>query len=390
MTTTPQHNWPMVRLGDVLQEFTARPTPEQQAGTILTLTEKNGFMRQEDRFNKRLALENTSKYKVIRRGEFALNPYLLWAGAIALNTRFEEGIISPLYPTFRVSPSASAGYLNHLFKTEAMISRFDQIAFGSVPRKRRTRVPDFLSLQIPLPPLEEQHRIAEILDAAISSRSSITERLTTLSQLKHDVFSSMFLAKPRVTTTIGEYLESTQYGTSAKANESTGIPILRMGNITYGGDVDLAQLKYIDMSSQDRVKYSLREGDLLFNRTNSKDLVGKTAVFPHLDGEYTFAGYLVRCRVNDTATPEYVAGFLNSPAGKTLLRNKAKAIVGMANINAKELASTPIPVAVLPEQQEFSRIVRSIDKVSNALRQQLQLADDLVLSLNIRAFQGKL
>ncbi len=278
------------------------------------------------------------------------------------------------------------GYLFHALK-EPLSEIWNKTSFVTVKHLSAKKLSEAL---IPLPPLEEQHRIAEILNAAISSRSSITERLTTLSQLKHDVFNSMFLVKPRVTTTIGEYLESTQYGTSAKANDSTGIPMLRMGNITYGGDVDLAQLKYIDMSSQDRVKYSLREGDLLFNRTNSKDLVGKTAVFPHLDGEYTFAGYLVRCRVNDTATPEYVAGFLNSPAGKTLLRNKAKAIVGMANINAKELASTPIPVAAVPEQQEFSRIVRSIDKVSNALRKQLQLADDLVLSLNIRAFQGKL
>ena len=91
----------MVPLGDILQEYKLNPLQNEDL-PVLTLTEKNVFVYQKDRFNKRLATEDTSTYKVVRPMSLAFNPYLLWAGALAQNTGDESGIISPLYPTFNV------------------------------------------------------------------------------------------------------------------------------------------------------------------------------------------------------------------------------------------------------------------------------------------------
>ena len=155
-----------MKICDVLVEFKLSPV-ENHEYEILTLTEKNGFVRQVDRFKKRLATEDISKYKVVERNTSAFNPYLLWAGAVALNDNFDDGIVSPLYPTFRVKEDVDAEYLFAILLSPQMIQQFDQISYGSVPRKRRSSVKDFLNLQLPgLPPLGEQKRIAEILGEA--------------------------------------------------------------------------------------------------------------------------------------------------------------------------------------------------------------------------------
>src|SRR5262245_43478232 len=102
-----------VQLTDILVEFDerlgGRPEPE-----ILTLTERLGFVPQRLRFNKRLAVEDTSDYKVIRLHDIAFNPYLLWAAAIAQNTEWERAIISPLYPTFHVREGYDPRFVNYL------------------------------------------------------------------------------------------------------------------------------------------------------------------------------------------------------------------------------------------------------------------------------------
>ncbi len=127
----------MISVGHVLVEY--KELPEiGWAPPVLTLTEKKGFVLQSDRFKKRLATEDTSKYKVVRRNDIAFNPYLLWAGAVAQNTIIDEGVISPLYPTFRIRDGYDARYVARLLLSEKMIAKYDSIAFGSVPRRRRS------------------------------------------------------------------------------------------------------------------------------------------------------------------------------------------------------------------------------------------------------------
>jgi type I restriction enzyme S subunit len=133
----------------------------------------------------------------------------------------------------------------------------------------------------------------------------------------------------------------------------------------------------------------VREGDILFNRTNSPDLVGKTAVFRHSE-PMAYAGYLVRLRVNQEATSEFISAFLNSRYGKATLRGMCKSIIGMANINATEVQTIRIPKPPVELQRTFARLV--IEMESHTRRQLSSEAsmDAQFASLQHRAFRGEL
>lgn len=179
---------------------------------------------------------------------------------------------------------------------------------------------------------------------------------------------------------ISDLTETSQYGTSAKAGSEGAYPILRMGNITREGHLDLSDLKYIDFSPSEAARYTTKPGDLLFNRTNSAELVGKTAVVRD-EKPYAFAGYLVRIRTNSLADPHYVSAYLNSTLGKRKLRSMAKSIVGMANINARELGSIRIPVPPLDEQRRIAAILDQADVLRRKRRESLVVLKKLRASI---------
>ena len=162
---------------------------------------------------------------------------------------------------------------------------------------------------------------------------------------------------------IGEIVE-TQYGTSKKASaeSSNGIPILRMNNIKYSGEMDYKDLKYIELSDSEKEKFLLKKGELLFNRTNSKELVGKTGLF-NLDIPMAFAGYLIRIKPSNLIHSKFLLFFMNSEFMKKLLYNKAKNIVGMANINAKELEDFSIILPPIELQNKFAERIEKIEKL---------------------------
>lgn len=250
------------------------------------------------------------------------------------------------------------------------------------------------SIIIAVPSLAEQRRIAAILDKADAIRRKHEQALALADDFLRSTFLHMF-GDP-VTNPIGwpvgtlrDLIKEVKYGTAQKAYSTGKYPILRMGNITYQGGWDLTDLKYIDLSGADRQAYLVQFDDILFNRTNSKDLVGKTAVFDQRE-EYIFAGYLVRARVNDRADPYYISAYLNSRHGKETLRSMCKSIIGMANINAQEFLNLSIALPEIETQKEFRRKVEAVKSTCDSHRQAHIMANGLFLSLSQRAFRGEL
>ena len=224
---------------------------------------------------------------------------------------------------------------------------------------------DVKELKIPLPPLDEQRRIVGILNRSAKIERMRARARELMGEFMRALFVKMFgdpVENPMGwdVRPLGAYCILTQYGTSKKAtNQAAGLPVLRMGNVTYCGDLDCTDLKWIALSESDVEKHILRTGDILFNRTNSKALVGKTGIW---DGrcEAVSASYFIRLRLDETSVcPTYVWAFMNSKTMKQRLFESARGAIGQANINAKELKSFLLPVPPLDLQHRYADLVET-------------------------------
>lgn len=121
---------------------------------------------------------------------------------------------------------------------------------------------------------------------------------------------------------IGDIVTDVRYGTSKPAVEGGQYPYLRMNNLTFDGHLDLKDLKYIDIPDDEIEKCIVRKGDVLFNRTNSIELVGKTVTFD-LPEYMVIAGYIIRVRLNGRLLPEVLSQYMNLEALKEMLRGMA-------------------------------------------------------------------
>lgn len=225
---------------------------------------------------------------------------------------------------------------------------------------------------IPVPPLEEQSRIVAELDLLTGIIDKQNAQLKELDNLALAIFYDMFgdpIENPKGwdVKKLGDLSTSVSYGTSSPSSTVGKYKYLRMNNITYEGFLDLTDLKYIDMDDAEFEKYSVREGDVLFNRTNSMDLIGKTTYIHDME-PMIIAGYIIRVRLADSVLPVYVSKFMNTPAMKKKLRGMAKGAVNQANINSKELKSIDILIPPLALQQSFAEKIQSIEKQKDTIR----------------------
>lgn len=253
---------------------------------------------------------------------------------------------------------------------------------------------DIANMEIELPPLDKQKKIAKILDKADEIRAKKKLANDKLDEFLKSTFISMF-GNPETndkhwgTGTIRDIVKEAKYGTSSKARSEGTYPILRMGNLTYEGAITLDDLKYIDLKDNELEKYLVKQGDILFNRTNSKELVGKTAVYRY-EQPMAFAGYLVRVRTNEKANAEFLSAFMNSDYMKRILQLKCKNIVGMANINAQELQDFNIYIPPMELQNKFAKIVEKVEAQKQKNELVIEQMNNLFNSLSQRAFKGDL
>jgi type I restriction enzyme S subunit len=184
-----------------------------------------------------------------------------------------------------------------------------------------------------------------------------------------------------------------QYGTSAKTSENTqGVAVLRMGNIQ-DGKLDLSSLKHLPDDHVEFPDLLLERGDVLFNRTNSAELVGKSAVYLGEPKKASFASYLIRVRCSGLL-PELLSAYINSAYGREWVARVVNQQVGQANVNGTKLRQLGIPVMPPEEQGEIVRRVNAalvwVDRLASeatSARKLISLLDQAVLT---KAFQGEL
>ena len=289
------------------------------------------------------------------------NPHLRKAGVVDF-----EGICSDVSYVCRTKDEnvLLQRYLPFIFQTDHFWD------FAESNKKGSTNFflnwSDFEKYEFNLPPIEIQRELTELLWAAENTKLAYVDLLRQTDELVKSQFIEMF-GSPFENNlgwdmgTIRDIVSDVRYGSSRKASPDGKYPYLRMNNITYGGELDLSDVKRIDIPDDELEKCSVRRGDVLFNRTNSKELVGKTCMYDR-DELMVLAGFVIRVRLNNRAIPEFLAQYMNLPHIKELLLSMCKAACGQANINAQEFQDIPIYIPPVEKQQAFVGVKEQSDK----------------------------
>jgi type I restriction enzyme, S subunit len=251
--------------------------------------------------------------------------------------------------------------------------------------------------------LDEQKRIASTLEKAfekidasliLTEQNSHNSDLLFRSRLK-EVFSGKYPSGWQLDKFADLCKEKPQYGLSIKMNEKQdGFKIFRMGEIFDGSLHDTGKMKYAAITTQEFRKFRLSPHDVLFNRTNSIELVGKSGIFD-LKGDYCFASYLVRLRFDDKfIDPRFATYFMNSDAFLTSVRSKASKAVNQANFNATKLSNEILPHPISKSAQEkivdeLGQLWEQSRALLNLYQEKLRNLHKLKKSLLIVAFNGE-
>ena len=399
-------SFPLVRLKELIypiQDKIRLKEFDGKTGVVKKISFADGKIHLRDENKTRMDL-----YKLYKN-DLLVSKINFHQGAISLNN-IGDLVCTTHYQPYRIDNTrVLPEYLVFVLRSKTFLNFIDYLRAEGI--KNEATYEFIGNLDIPLPPLNKQIELVEIynnqielaskqeiersnLESIIETRISkllginvVTNKINkgitvfkfkditkwsvdyilkqgSLSGLKRSLYSVIPL---------GQIIDYLQYGISEKSTvTSNGTAVLRMNNIQ-NRKIDSSNLKYYDFKTSrlKKNKVILQKGDLLFNRTNSKELVGKTAVFD-LDGEFTFASYLIRLRFNKNANTYFINYLLNSQIGRIQMDLISRQILGQANINSEELKGVLIPLPPLEIQND---IVKELDGI--VLEQEKLLAKSI-------------
>jgi type I restriction enzyme S subunit len=349
--------------------------------------------------------------------------------ACLVPTFLEKGIIVADIVRLRVKEENSLkSFLMNLVNSPLIVRQLQIHVKGSTrPRVNLNHIRD---IRIPLPPLNEQRRIVEKIEALTArsrkARAALDDIPALLDQFRQSVLAAAFRGdltadwraqNPDVgpaeallkqiseeenlphgwcTTPLESIIDSLKYGTSKKGSyEQHGIPVLRIPNVSEGM-IKHDDLKYTELTEKEIQDLSLVPGDILMIRSNgSVSLVGKTALVGDNEQGFAYAGYLIRVRLNHSLTlPKYLDLCLSSYDLRAQIEIPARSTSGVHNINAKEIQRLKIPLAPLEEQKEIIRKIMecfdSTAQLENVFEETLAEQGKLDQSILAKAFRGEL
>ena len=262
----------------------------------------------------------------------------------------------------------------------------------------------------PIPPLAEQQRIVDRIESLVAKLDDAKEKAQAVvdsfeirkAAILHKAFTGELTAKWREEhgvrmeswkkKSVGELCISLKYGTAKKSDASGNVVVLRMGNLQQG-EIDWSDLAYSN-DPDDIEKYKLFPGDVLFNRTNSAALVGKTAIYR---GEHPaiYAGYLIKLDYDhDKIIGDYLNYALNTLDAKKYCNSVKTDGVNQSNINAKKIGAYSFNVPSIPEQEKIVSVIQKLlskeqqaKEAAEAVLDQIELMKKSILA---RAFRGEL
>jgi len=394
MSVEVPKGWREVRIGQIAHEISNKNHAGDEL-PVLSMTKHRGFVRSNEYFTKAVHSENTGQYKVVRRGQFAYATIHLDEGSIDYLKTEDAGLISPMYTVFEVDVDHIENEIAlHIFKRSALDGRFDPYSNGGVNRRKSILFSDLSAFKFSLPPLAEQRAIAEVFSItkeAITKAESLIEALVqSRFELTRDFQGSEEQPKWPMRS-IGSLLRQCQYGLSIPLDGEGKVPVLRMPDIGDGRvNVDVATLKSAEVSPAEITSCAIKEGDILFNRTNSQALVGKTGIVRSTPGtQIVFASYLIRLVAKTGVNPFWLNGLLNLPRTQERLKTLATPGVSQWNINSKTLKRFEIPVPPKFDQDKFAHLYETIESRLEAERAKLRMLRQTQAALAQELLSGR-
>ena len=391
--------WPTKKLGEICEERKEKNI-ENKNLPVFTVSHLHGLVPYQNVFYKQIHSKDTRNYKIVRYNNFVFG--LPTKDTLPFGYLYQENevLVSPAYTVFSIKEKTllHPKFLFYLFKTEKYKWTIIEIAKSQSATRHGLPLKFYhlADFEIPLPPLPIQQKIVKILDTiqeAVEMQEKIIEKTKELKKsMMADLFKyggpSFRQGRKLKKTEIGEIPENWEvvklvevvreiiYGISKKGEKEGKYPLLRMNNLE-NGKINCEDLQYVNLSDMDFKKFKLKKGDILFNRTNSLELVGKTALFD-LNENFVFSSYLLRIRTfSDKLLPEYLNYYFNFEKIQKNLKTLASRGASQVNISASKLKNFLISLPSLSEQQEIAEILQTIDQKIEIEKRKKELYEEL-------------
>jgi len=335
---------------------------------------------------------------VIREGDILITIVGTIGNIAVVPAELDGGNITQSSARVRVSPSrAEPSYVKSFLRSAYATRQYDQCRLGvAVPRLNLHHVRD---LQIPLPPLAEQKRIAGILDAADALRAKRRESLAQLDLLLQSTFLDMFgdpVTNPMgwedsaVIGQVADIASGLTKGRKLNGRTTREVPYLAVVNVQDRRLV-LTPLKRIQATEGEIQRYRLQSGDLLLTEGGDPDKLGRGTLWQGQIDECIHQNHVFRVRLHDDRLqPMFLNWLVGSERGKRYFFRQAKQTTGIATINLSQLRRMPLLLPPLSLQRRFAAIVESVERQKARQRAHLAELDTLFASLQQRAFAGEL
>lgn len=292
---------------------------------------------------------------------------------------------------------AAPEYLRHLLRSDPVHARFMQTVSGVGGSLLRARPALVADISVPLPPLEEQRRIARILDAADDLRAKRRRSLELLDSLTESIFQNIGLgcgkadSPPLVPLAELADVQGGLQVTRRRSRNPIEVPYLRVANVHRGG-LDLDEVKTMRVTAAELQRVSLRSGDLLVveGHGNSNE-IGRVARWGGEIDQVVHQNHLIRARLDKRRlSPRLCEAFLNSPVGRRSLLRAARTTSGLNTISTSDVRSVLVPVPAPHIQRRFDQLLEKFDALERRTIAGEERLDELFASLQQRAFRGDL
>ena len=307
-----------------------------------------------------------------------------------------------VFPDTMIALRVDSGSIDHKYFEFAWRSRQvrSQIKAGARTTNGTFKINQGVvgKVKIPVPPIEEQRRIATLLGQAHEFRVKRKRSTALLEELARSIFLDEF-GSPSVNpknwpvTSLGKMIvDGPQNGLyKPSSNYGSGVPIVRIDSFYDGVITKLSSLKRLQVSETELKRWMLRPGDVLINRVNSLEFLGKSALVPYVVEPTVFESNMMRFSVDeDILHPRFLVQALQSAHVKSQILSKAKDAVNQSSINQSDVQSLEIFLPPRERQEKYVAYLERIDSLKESALGSAAKLEELFSSVQDRAFRGEL